>query len=348
MALLGWEGSPLDLGKLGARIMTGRPVTAGRVVWLVSLMLLAACGGGSSGASSSHRITLYTCVDAVTVQPVVKQFEDTHPGTQVQVYRAATGDLNARVAADVRSGGLRADVIWACDPLTMKGYAEQDLVAAWTPSDASAIPRRYRTSDYVGAAVLYMVAIYHNGIPAPHSWADLADPRYAKAALPDPGFAASALGTLGYFSSAPGYGVSFYEHLRKGGAVQVSSPDEVTTGVAQGIYRAGITIASSAYAAKQAGSPVGVSWPEPGAIAVYGPIALAKRSAHAALAKEFITFVISKRGQQVLGKAGSYPALPGIAGPTVPAGAPVVFPDWAAIESHQNKLLNEYNKVFGS
>ena len=42
-------------------------------------------------------------------------------------------------------------------------------------------------------------------------------------------------------------------------------PDDVTTGVAQGIYDAGITTANSAYAVKDDGSPVDVVWPEPGA-----------------------------------------------------------------------------------
>lgn len=327
--------------------MSAKPFGAGGVVLLISLVLLAACGGSPS-TSSRHRITLYTCVDATTAEPVIKEFEKTHPGAEVQVYRAATGDLNARVAADVRSGGLRAAVIWACDPLTMQGYEQQGLMAAWTPSDASAIPRHYRTSDYVGAAVLYMVAISHHGVPAPRNWSDLAGSRYEKVALPDPSFAASALGTLGYFSTARGYGIGFYEHLRKDGAVQVSSPDDVTTGVAQGIYRAGITIANSAYAAKKSGSPVDITWPRPGAIAIYGPIALTKRSAHSALAKEFISFVVGKHGQQVLADAGSYSTLPGITGPTVPAGAPVVFPDWSAVEAHRTKLSNEYGKIFGS
>ncbi len=331
--------------------MTVKPFAAGRVLRLLLpalLVLPAACGGGSSGASSSRQITLYSCVSDSTVQPVIKQFENTHPGTHVQLFRAATGVLNARVAADIRSGGLRADVIWACDPLTMQGYDDQGLLAKWSPPDASTIPQHYRTSDYVGAAVLYMVAVYHNGLPAPHSWSDLTATNFAKVAVPDPSFAASALGSLGYFTSNPRYGLNFYKTLKDNGAVQVSSPDNVTTGVAQGLYKAGITIANSAYAAQKAGSPISISWPTPGAIANYGPIALAKKQALGQAAKDFVTYVISRPGQETLARAGSYPTLPGVTGPTVPQGAPVVFPDWSAIEAHRGALLGNYQKIFGS
>ncbi len=328
--------------------MTRSRVTAGRVSALLLLVLLAACGGGSSGGSTKEQITLYTCVSDTTVQPMIEQFQSDHPGVQVQLYRAPTGDLNARVAADVRSGGLQADVVWACDPLTMHGYADQQLVGGWTPSDAAAIPRRYRTSDYVGAAVLYLVAIHHDGTPAPGSWSDLATRAYPNVALPDPHFAASALGALGFFSNAPGYGLDFYQALKDNGAVQVSSPDDVVAGVAQGVYEAGITIANSAYAADQAGSPVAVTWPKPGAIAVYGPIALARDSARASSAKDFISYVVSRQGQETLAKAGSYPSLPGVSGPTVPEGAPVVYPDWPTIQARQDRLLSEYAQIFGS
>ena len=39
------------------------------------------------------------------------------------MFRATTGQLNTRIAADQHSGGLRADVIWGTDPLSMESYA---------------------------------------------------------------------------------------------------------------------------------------------------------------------------------------------------------------------------------
>ncbi|MBA2445331.1 MAG: extracellular solute-binding protein, partial [Nocardioidaceae bacterium] len=217
----------------------------------------------------------------------------------------------------------------------------------WTPDDAAVIHEQFRTDDYVGAAVLYMLAIYHDGVPAPTSWSDLTGPDYESVAVADPNVAASALGALGWFSQTPDFGLGFYAALKEQGATQVGTPDEVTTGVAQGLYQAGITIANSAYLAKEAGSPIGVVWPDPGAVAIYGPIALAKDSADSDPAKDFISYVVSEPGQRVLAKAGSYPTLPGVEGPEVPDDAPVVYPDWQQITATKETLLSDYQKIFG-
>jgi iron(III) transport system substrate-binding protein len=315
---------------------------------LAVVLTLSACGGSGHGQGASTQrtaITLYTCLSDTSIQPVITAFEKSEKKTTVDLFRAPTGQLNARVAADTRSGGLRADVVWGCDPLTVQAWVDQGLVGGWTPTDAGSIPARYRTSDYVGAHLLYMVAVHRTGIPAPRAWSDLTT--RGTVAVPDPTVAASALGALGYFAANPDYGIAFYRALKGKGAVQVSTPDDVTAGVAQGRYAAGITTATSAYAAKKDGSPVDVAWPEPGAVAIYGPVALARHTRHTREAKAFISFVLSRPAQQVLGASGSYPTLPGVAGPTIPAGAPVVSPDWASIAKDKATVLAEYEQVFG-
>jgi len=290
-------------------------------------------------------MTLYTCVSDTTIQPVIDAFEDANPDNQVELYRAPTGDLNARVAADVRSGALEADAIWACDPLTMQDYVDQGLVGGWVPS--TDIAADYRTDDYVGVGVLYMLVVTGEDVPAPTTWTDLTRPVYDTLALPDPSFAASALGTLGYLAQAPDYGLEFYEALERNGAEQVSTPTDVATGVAEGVYDAGITIANSAYAAQQGGSPIEVVWPDPGAVAVYGPIALVRETDSAPLAKSFISYVTSEAGQRVISEAGSYPTLSGVPTPTMPDDAPVVFPDWSGLATQKDSLLRDYQQVLG-
>src|SRR3954471_16575860 len=311
-----------------------RPHQARGAVALAVVLMLSACGGtsagGGAGAPGNRDVPLYTCLSDETVQKVIAAFEKGGTGRHVRLFRAPTGELNARVAADERSGGLRADVVWGCDPLTVQAWVDAGLVGGWTPSDVDAVPEEFRTKDYVGAHVLYMVAVHRTDGPAPTAWSDLADADHT-VAVPDPGVAASALGALGYFAAEPDYGVGFYRRLQQNGAVQVGTPDDVTTGVAQGVYDVGMTTAQSAYAAKDAGSPVDVAWPQPGAIAIYGPIALARHSADSRAAQDFISFVVGKEGQRVIGSAGSYPASPDVPGPAIPDGAPVVSPDWAAI-----------------
>lgn len=334
--------------------LRGRTV---RLAALVPLVLIAACGGpdptpsgsgsGSEPAPINGTITLYTCATDTTVQPVIAQFEQDNPGTTVELYRAPTADLNARVAGDVRSGGLQADVIWACDPLTMQDYVDQDLVGGWTPE--TEVSADLQTEDYVGVAVLYVVAVAQEGLPAPENWSDLTGSDYADGvAFPNAGFSATGIGTLGYFAQNPDFGIGYYEDLKANGAVAVNTPDDITNGVAEGVYEAGITTANSAYTALNNGSPIQVIWPEPGAIAIYGPAAISKTTTESATAQAFISFIASEAGQTVIADAGSYPALESVPGPTIPEGSPIVFPDWSELANQKDSLLADYQQIFGS
>ncbi len=315
----------------------------------VAALLLTTVLVGCSRDAGSHSKTLalYTCANEPVEQAVVKAYEHGHPGSNIDVFRAPTGQLNARVAADVRGGGIRADVIWACDPLTMHGYDAQGLIRAWTPPATPSAA--YRTANSVGVDVLYLVAVVHKGVPPPASWAELAQSQYrGGVAVPSPSFAASALGALGYFAGAPGYGMSYYERLKANGAKQVNSPDNVLTSVAQGTYRAGFTLANSAYAAQRKGSPIEVIWPTPGAIAIPAPIGVTARKRPSPQAADFAAFTASPAGQAAIAHAGAYVPTPGLPGPPLPAGSPIVSPDWTAMFGDSATLLARYAKVFGS
>lgn len=316
---------------------------------VVCVALLAAACSSTSKTDEPKAMTLYTCTSANVEQAVVRAFEGRHPGSKVTVFRAPTGQLDARVAGDLRSGGLRADVIWACDPLTMHGFDTQGLLAAWSPKDASGIPAAYRTAHFTGVDVLYMVVVVHHGTPAPKAWSDLATPRYRNAvAMPSPSFAASALGTLGYFASAPGYGIDFFRRLKANGATQVDSPDDVLTGVEQGRYRAGITLANAAYLGQKKGSPIDVVWPAPGGVAIYAPIGITTRKHRSPLASQFASFAASRAGQKIMAGEGTYVPIRGLGGPPVPAGSRIAEPDWPKLFGTYKSVLTSYTAVFGS
>jgi iron(III) transport system substrate-binding protein len=301
------------------------------------------------GSSSPAAITLYTSVTQATADATVAAFKKARPATAVTVFRAATGALNARIAADQRSGGLRADVLWVSDPLTMHGYDTQGLLAKYDPPSASALPAADRTATFNAAGLLFVVAIYHKGTtPVPASWSDLGNPAYKNGVvIPNPGFAGSALGALGYYGRNPAFGLDFYRGLKAAGATQVQSPDDVVTAVAQGRAKVGMTLADSALAAAKMGSPIVVVWPQPGAIAIYSPIGLTTTSKHLAAAQSFVDFTLSAPGQEAIASMGRQPARPGVAGGPLPPNAPVVTPDWSAVFGDAGSLLKSYQGIFG-
>jgi iron(III) transport system substrate-binding protein len=314
---------------------------------------LAACGSSpSSAATAAPQLTLYTSVTQGTVTAVLNGFAKREPGVKVTVFRATTGQLNARIAADKHSGGLRADVIWGTDPLSMQSYAQQGLFQTWPLPDLAGVPSQDKTTYFWGTRELYLVIVAHKGLtPMPKTWADLASPAYrGKVAIPDPAAAGSAFAALGYFDTAPGFGLDFYHKLKANGAVQVGTIPEVVTDVAEGRYSLGITLDSEVRAAVKQGSPVVLDWPDDGAISLYSPIAetVTAKGADGTVAQALLRYVLSAPGQTLIGKTGYQPVLPGIAGPARPAGSTEVYPAWTTLFGRQDQVLQQYQAIFGA
>jgi len=298
-------------------------------------------------AAPAGTITLYTSVTQDTVDAVLAGFREAVPGVTVEVFRAPTGELAGRIAAELREGGLQADLLWLTDPLSMAEYADQGLLLEWEPSGASGIDAAYRAASSWGTRILNVVIVRGAGVdPGPASWRDLAGAAYRDAvALPDPAFAGSAFGALGYFALEPGYGMDFYRTLEANGATQLKAPDEVTTGVAEGRFRAGMTLDNSVRTAVAKGSPVELVWPADGAVAIHSPIAVVAGSDGPDAARTFVEFVLSEAGQSAIASTGWQPVRPGAGGPA-PDG-PQVSPDWAVAIERRDDLLAEYRAIFG-
>lgn len=307
---------------------------------------MAVLAGACATSETGGNITLYTSVTQGTVDAVLAGLAQDYPDLTVELFRAPTGALNARIAAEQREGGIQADVLWLTDPLSMQQYDADGLLAEFTPDELSAIPAEYRSERFWGTRLLSMVIVQQQGLEVPLTgWADLADPAHAEAiVLPDPGFAGSAFGAMGYLALADGFGFDFYTRLAQNGAVQVSSPGEVVTGVAEGQFHAGMTLAFSARTAVDKGSPIEIVWPEPGAIVMYSPIAvIGERDLDAA--GSFVDFVLSSAGQEAIAGTGWQPVRADVAWAL--ESGPAVTPDWSALFNRQDELLDEYRSIFG-
>ena len=102
---------------------------------LASTVLLSSCGepatdnDDTQAASDSTTITVYTSEPEEKVDEINAAFNEENPDIEVKVYRAGTGDLNARISSEKQSGDIEADVLWAADAPTFENYAEEsDLI----------------------------------------------------------------------------------------------------------------------------------------------------------------------------------------------------------------------------
>lgn len=314
----------------------------GLVVLATIALVVSACGGGGSVGDDVLRI--YSTVTQDTVDAVVEQFTDANPDATVEVFRAPTGEVTARIASELRGeGGLQADVLWFTDPLSIQQYEADGLLLEWEPAEASAVADEYRTPTFVGTRILNLVIVHQPGLSGITDWDDLYEVE-GVAALPDPGFAGSAFAALAYFAQADGYGLDYYRRLAESGAVQVQSPGDVITGVAEGRYAAGITLDRSARDAIGDGSPLEMVWPASGAIAIYSPIAVVADGDATDLARTFVEHTLGVAAQEAIAGTGWQPIRTDVAwahdGPTVGF-------DWGTAFDRQEQLLDEYRGIFG-
>lgn len=291
-------------------------------------------------------ITVYTSVTQDTVDAVLAALAESDPDLSVEVFRAPTGELDARIATELRTGGIGADLLWMTDPLSVQRYEADGLLAPLEGDAFDVIPAQYQGETFVGTRLLNLVIVAGQDIdPKPMSWADLADPAYADSILmPDPGFAGSAFAALGYLATDEDLGLDFYQRLKDNGAVQVSSPGEVLNGVAEGNYAAGITLDKVVRSAADKGSPIELVWPEPGAIALFSPAAVVAASDDPQLARAFQEFLISPEGQAAIASTGWQPVRGDVEWPYDGA---VVTPDWNQLYGSQQQLLEDYYAIFG-
>jgi iron(III) transport system substrate-binding protein len=291
-------------------------------------------------------VRVYTSVTQESVDAVIEGFEAGHDAA-VEVFRAPTGELNARIAAERREGRVQADVFWLSDPLSMQQFDAEGLLRHWTPANLGVVPPEVRSERFFGTRLLNIVVVVRDDLePTPASWWDLADETYADAvAMPDPGFAGTAFGVLGYFALDDDFGFAFYEALADNGVVQVNAPGEVVAGVAEGRFEAGMTIDALAREAIADGSPVELVWPEPGAIVVYSPIAVLETSEDPASAEAFVEYVLSLEAQEAMAATGWQPVHPDADWPH--EVGPTVYPDWDAAFDRQDALLEEYRAIVG-
>ncbi len=337
---------------------TGVAGRAGRGSALVAaLLVLAACGGsgsddadqtpaGSTGGSGkpAGEVTLYTSYNQPEVDALIAAYRDEVPAVTVKVFRAPTGELSARIAAEKRSGGVQGDVLLLSDPLSMQQFAAQDMLRSWRPAEQDAVPAEARSDTFWGVTTSNVVAVHQPGLEVT-DWHDLTGPAFTDAvALPDPNFAGSAFGTLGYFAFDDAFGLDYYRALKDNGAVQVAAPGDVVTGVAEGRFKAGMALDFVARAAIASGSPLEISAPAPGAIRLYGPMAVFQDTDNAKAAESFAGFLLTVPAQKVLAELDRHPIRADV--PATAAEVDEVAPDWPAVFGQQDKLRSEYGAVF--
>lgn len=274
-------------------------------------LTLTACAepgdGGEATASGdgvTGTVTLYTSEPQAKIDEIISAFNEEQPDITVEVFRAGTGDLRARIAAEQATGEIGADVLLAADVPTFEGYKDQDLFREFTPSDPDALLEVAVDPDgyYVGTRIIPTVIAYNtNDVDEPPtSWAELAEPDYSgQVILPNPDISGAAAFNASAWSLNPDLGPEWIEELGANAPQVAESNGPVAQAVAEGSRPIGIVVDYLVRDLAAAGSPIGVSYPEEGVPYITQPGAVFADARDPEAAELFLDFIVSTRGQEI-------------------------------------------------
>jgi iron(III) transport system substrate-binding protein len=288
--------------------MTARNLPAWLTVCALTLFV-AGC------EKKSLEVVIYTSVDQVFSEPVLKDFERE---TDIQVRMVfdteetkSTGLLNRLLA---ESENPRADVFWSNDPVRSQVLVRRDLVVPYVPSTAADIPAAFKDAQgrWVGfsaRARVILVNLKRVGAgPRPAGVEDLLDPRWrGQAAIANPAFGTTTMHLAALFDAwGDAKARKFLTGLRKNQVRVASSNGEVKRLVSTGEVAWGLTDTDDAAVAIQAGAPVEVIYPDTdgmGTLLMPTTAVLIRGGPHMAAGRKLLDYLASRETERKLAHA---------------------------------------------
>lgn len=348
----------LDISQEKSEVNIVSRVAAGGILGLAAALTLASCSEPAAPESSggtSGTLTVYTSEPQAKIDALNAEFTAENPGIDVQVFRAGTGDLNARIASERQTGSIGADVLLAADAPTFEKYKADDLLLQYTPADVDALDPNVVDPDgyYVGTRIIPTVIAYNTGAVSqpPTSWKELADPRYkGQITLPNPDVSGAAAFNTAVWLGQEDLGLPWLTDLVANEPVVAESNGPVAQAVAAGTQPVGIVVDYLVRELAEKGSPIAASYPTDGVPYISEPAGIFKDSANQEAAQKYVDFLVSKRGQEIAVEQQYLPVRSDVG---TPEGAPalddiaLLNPDLDTITASQPDAVATFNDLLG-
>jgi iron(III) transport system substrate-binding protein len=270
------------------------------------------------GGGADATVVVYTSVDQVFAEPVLRRFEE-KTGVRVRaVYDTeetkSTGVLN-RLIAEARNP--QADVFWSGDPVRPFLLVDRGLVEPYASSGASGIPEDFKAAEgtWTGFAARARVLLVNReklgGRSLPRSVRDLADPRWrGEAAIAHPAFGTTTMHVAAWFSVwGDEEAKAFLAAIKENQIEIASSNGEVKRLVVAGEATFGLTDTDDAFVALQSGSPVDVVYPDQdgmGTLVMPTVALLIRGGPNPETARRLIDYLISAEVETMLAESAAH------------------------------------------
>ncbi len=280
------------------------------MLWsVVLLILLSSCG------KTKNEVVIYTSVDQVFSEPILKDFEQ-KTGIKVKaVYDTeetkSTGVLNRLLA---EKNNPQADVFWSGDPIRTIVLKQRGVTASYHSALAQDISPIFKDSEghWTGFSARARVLIYNKKLLAdddvPKSIFDLGNEKYkGKVAIANPLFGTTTFQFAALFSSLGDERAKlFLSNLKKNKVVIATSNGDVKKRVVKGEIACGLTDTDDAHEAIQEGANVGVVFLDQvglGSLIMPNTVNLIHRAPNEANGKKLIDYLLSSKTEAQLAKS---------------------------------------------
>jgi iron(III) transport system substrate-binding protein len=269
---------------------------------VMAVAVLVGCG-----TRPSNEVVVYSAEKDEIVQAVLAMWGKTAPGITARVQEAGTNEVVQRVRAE-RQRPL-GDVVWGIGAEGMS--ASPEMFEPYESAQTKAIDPRWlavaKGAPWQPNNVVPMVIVSNTKLVpqagALRSWRDLADARWRgklSYAAPDKsGSAFTQLATMVAVFGDNDAGWKMVEQIMRNAKILQSS-GKVIKGVADGEYAVGLTYENIAGLYVRSGAPIKIVYPTEGTAVTPDGNALIRGAPHAAAAKRFLDFLLSKPVQEML------------------------------------------------
>ena len=280
----------------------------------------------------SADIMLYTSEPEELVSDMIARFNETYPNVNIELFRAGTGEVTAKMDAEMAAGGTEANMIWFADIGYMKDLDDQGLIMHYTSKNADKIDDSFIYNDGMGTEVrlIYNVIAYNTAEvqDPPKDWKDVTSEEYrGYFGMADPNISGGAFTALvTHVQNSDLVGWDWYDAIYANDCKYETSNGNLQAKVATGEYKAAELVDFMARQAKAEGSPVDICYPESGSVLVPTPIAILNTLPEESVegAKAFIDWCLSDEGQAMFVEQQYIPVNSEVASPEgAPAAADI-------------------------
>ncbi|WP_420595995.1 extracellular solute-binding protein [Deinococcus sp.] len=310
--------------------------------------LLGLASAQTAPADLSGTLTLYTSEVQADVQTQVDAFKQRYPKVNVQLFRSGTGEVTAKLNAELDAGNPQADLVWVADQTYFDTLSKRNLLDMLDLSGLNVPGSAVYGGTYAEVRKLYNVIGVNTDVlkTVPKSFADLKQPGYHnKLAMPNPLFSGGALSTAGTLAQRLGW--DYFDALAKNGMKIEQSNPITTTKLIGGEYGAALLVDYALRREAAKGAPIQIVYPSEGAILVPTPIGVLNSSKNKALAQAFVRFLYSPAAQANFSKLSYVPVMPGAPRPAgVPANVPTLPSAAGYIAANKAEIGERFSALF--